>query len=281
MKVFELFNNSVKKLQNSGILTSKLDVKILLSYILNINSKELFLHFNNEISAKLYSDFNKILERRLNREPIANIIENKSFWDYDFFVNQDVLTPRNDSEILIEAVLENFQNLNDNLKILDLGTGSGCLILTLLKIYKNATGLAIDISEKALNVAKINAKKLNVKNIQFLQNNWNDNIKEKFNIIISNPPYIPRNEIFTLEPEVKIFNPMIALDGGDDGLNCYRYLAENLSKNITKNTKIFFEIGKGQEKDIELIFANNNFKLNKIYKDLSNINRILCFNYNN
>ena len=152
---------------------------------------------------------------------------------------------------------------------------------TLLKIYKNATGLAIDISEKALNVAKINAKKLNVKNIQFLQNNWNDNIKENFNIIISNPPYIPRNEIFTLEPEVKIFNPMIALDGGDDGLNCYRYLAENLSKNITKNTKIFFEIGKGQEKDIELIFANNNFKLNKIYKDLSNINRILCFNYNN
>ncbi len=277
MKILELYKNSSKELEQNGILTSKLDVKILLSYLLNIDSKELIMYFNQHIEQKFINSFNQLLKRRLNREPIANIVNKKSFWSYDFFVNENVLTPRNDSEILIEAVLSNYNNMQEGLKILDLGTGSGCLILSLLKMYKNASGLAVDISEKALKVARQNAENLKINNIKFLKNNWNDNIEEKFDIIISNPPYIPTKEIKELEPEVNKFNPLLALDGGEDGLNCYRYLAKSLEKNLKENTKIFLEIGKNQEKDIEKIFNENGYELLKMYKDLAEINRILCF----
>ncbi len=277
MKILELYKNSAKELEQQGILTSKLDVKILLSYLLNIDSKELIMYFNQHIEQKFINSFNQLLKRRLNREPIANIVNKKSFWSYDFFVNENVLTPRNDSEILIEAVLSNYNNMQEELKILDLGTGSGCLILSLLKMYKNASGLAVDISEKALKVARQNAENLKINNIKFLKNNWNDNIEDKFDIIISNPPYIPTKEIKELEPEVNKFNPLLALDGGEDGLNCYRYLAKSLEKNLKENTKIFLEIGKNQEKDIEKIFNENGYELLKMYKDLAEINRILCF----
>ena len=280
MKILELYKNSSKELEQQGILTSKLDVKILLSYLLNIDSKELIMYFNQHIEQKFINTFNHLLKRRLNREPIANIVNKKSFWSYDFFVNENVLTPRNDSEILIEAVLSNYNNMQEELKILDLGTGSGCLILSLLKMYKNASGLAVDISDKALKVAKQNAENLKINNIKFLKNNWNDNIEEKFDIIISNPPYIPTKEIKELEPEVNKFNPLLALDGGEDGLNCYRYLAKSLEKNLKENTKIFLEIGKNQEKDIEKIFNENGYELLKMYKDLAEINRILCFKKN-
>lgn len=280
MKILELYKNSSKELEQNGILTSKLDVKILLSYLLNIDSKELIMYFNQHIEQKFINSFNQLLKRRLNREPIANIVNKKSFWSYDFFVNENVLTPRNDSEILIEAVLSNYNNMQEELKILDLGTGSGCLILSLLKMYKNASGLAVDISEKALKVARQNAENLKINNIKFLKNNWNDNIEEKFDIIISNPPYIPTKEIKELEPEVNKFNPLLALDGGEDGLNCYRYLAKSLEKNLKENTKIFLEIGKNQEKDIEKIFNENGYELLKMYKDLAEINRILCFKKN-
>ena len=280
MRLLELYKDSTKKLEQEGILTSKLDVKILLSFLLDIDSKELIMYFNQHIDRKFINNFEQLLKRRLNREPIANIVNKKSFWSYDFFVNENVLTPRSDSEILVEAVLSNYNNMNENLNILDLGTGSGCLILSLLKIYKNATGLAIDISDKALQVAKQNAKNLKVENIQFLKNNWNDNIEERFDIIISNPPYIPTKEIKELEPEVNKFNPLLALDGGEDGLICYRYLAKSLDKNLKENTKIFLEIGKNQEKDIEKIFNKNGYELLKMYKDLAEINRILCFKKN-
>lgn len=280
MRLLELYKDSTKKLEQEGILTSKLDVKILLSFLLDIDSKELIMYFNQHIDRKFINNFEQLLKRRLNREPIANIVNKKSFWSYDFFVNENVLTPRSDSEILVEAVLSNYNNMNENLNILDLGTGSGCLILSLLKMYKNATGLAIDISDKALQVAKQNAKNLKVENIKFLKNNWNDNIEDKFDIIISNPPYIPTKEIKELEPEVNKFNPLLALDGGEDGLNCYRYLAKSLDKNLKENTKIFLEIGKNQEKDIEKIFNENGYKLLKMYKDLAEINRILCFKKN-
>ncbi len=277
MNILELYKNSSELLKNKGILTYKLDVKILLSFLLRIDANDLISYFNKNIDDNFIAEFNLLLNRRLGNEPIANIIGKKAFWDFDFFVNENVLTPRNDSEILIEAVLENFTDINCPLRILDLGTGSGCLILTLLKIYKNSSGLAIDISDKAIEVAKINAKKLDVKNIEFLRNNLNEGIEDKFDIIISNPPYIPRYEIDSLEPEVNKFNPLISLDGGVDGLDFYRYFSENLFNNLKRNTKIFFEIGKGQENDIIDIFEKNNYELVKMYRDLSGINRVLCF----
>lgn len=277
MKLKELFKNSIILLKDKSIETANLDVKILLSFLLKLNTNDLINHFEDELSYNIMEDFQKLLNRRLNREPIANIIGQKNFWDYEFFVNENVLTPRPDSEVLIEAILKNYPDTNKNLKILDLGTGSGCLILTILKIYKNSLGTAVDISEKALDIAKKNAQKLNIKNIKFLQNNWNENINEKFDLIISNPPYISKKEIQTLEPEVNIFNPMLALDGGDDGLDCYRYLAKNLKKNCHQNTGIFLEIGQDQENKIKQLFENEKFILDNYYKDINQIVRVLKF----
>ena len=277
MLLKELYTNSIKLLKDKGILTANLDVKILLAFLLNIDNKEIINYLDNEISNEFFNNFQKLLSRRLNREPIANIIGKKAFWDHDFIVNENVLTPRPDSETLIEAVLENYKDKDQKLNILDLGTGSGCLILTLLSIYQNSQGLAIDISDKALEIAKQNAKLLNINSIKFLKNNWNDNINEKFDIIISNPPYIPKKEIEDLEPEVNKYNPLLALDGGNDGLDCYKYLAENLQKNCKRDTKIFLEIGKNQENYITKIFKNNEFELLKMYKDINGIVRVLEF----
>lgn len=277
MKIKELFSKSSKRLKDKGIDTANLDVKMLLSFLLKSDSNNLINYFEKDISTSFEKRFDNLINRRLNREPVANIIGKKSFWDYEFAVNKNVLTPRPDSETLIEAVLENYKDKEKKFNILDLGTGSGCLILTLLKIYKNANGLAIDKSKKALNIAQKNSKNLNIKNIKFLKNNWNSGIEKKFDLIISNPPYISKEELKTLEPEVNIFNPILALSDGNDGLDCYRYLAKNLRKNCKKNTKIFLEIGKNQEKDIQQIFENNGFILIKSHKDINQIVRVLYF----
>jgi release factor glutamine methyltransferase len=269
MKVKKVFTQAVEKLQ--GIVdTPRLDVKILLANFLNIGENDLIGHFNKEIDDK---EFEKILSRRMKNEPVANIIERKSFWDKEFYVNKNVLTPRPDSETFIDAMLDNYKDMNEKLNILDLGTGSGCLLLTLLDLYKNANGIGVDISEEALQVAKINGN--GIKNVKFVKGNWNDDIEEKFDIVISNPPYIPTKEIEKLTPEVKVYNPILALNGGKDGLDCYRHLAKNLKKNLNDGGRIFIEIGWKQEKDVIEIFKEYIFM--KMYKDFGGVNRILSW----
>ena len=260
---------------NNDIDSPDLDCKLLVANILRIEYKNLYLHLNEEFDKE--DLLSNLIQRRLNNEPISKIINKKSFWDYDFYVNENVLDPRPDTENLIELVLEMY-NIQEKLNILDMGTGSGCLILTLLKLFKNFTGIAVDISEKALEVAKINAKNLKVENVNFIISNWNDNITEKFDIIISNPPYIETKEIEKLDKDVKNFDPLLALNGGNNGLKCYEYIAKNIIKNCKDNTKIFLEVGHNQAKSVIDIFEKNNFSLYKIKKDLNGYDRIVCFN---
>lgn len=267
MRVHDLFLKSIEFLK--GTDTPKLDARVLLSHHLNVDSNSLFAYFNDETNEH---EFYKLLNRRICGEPVANIIGKKPFWDSVFFVNSDVLTPRPDSETLIRAVIDNYE-CDDVLTILDLGTGSGCLMLTLLGIYRNASGVGTDISEKALEIARQNGS--NFKNVEFIKSNWNDSVSGNFDIIVSNPPYIATNAIHALPPEVSIYNPLLALDGGEDGLDHYEYLAKNLKKNMYKDTKIFLEIGMGQERGVIEKFAN--FNLHKTYKDLNNIVRVVSF----
>lgn len=275
-----ILNSIIKKYTeilhtNNSIDSPDLDCKLLVANILGIEYKNLYLYLNNEFNKE--NLLNILIQRRLNNEPISKIINKKSFWDYDFYVNENVLDPRPDTENLIELVLETY-DIQEKLNILDMGTGSGCLILTLLKLFKNATGVAVDISEKALKVTKINAKTLGVENINFIISNWNDNITEKFDIIVSNPPYIETEEIQKLDKDVKNFDPLLALDGGVDGLKCYEYIAQNIMKNCKNDTKIFLEVGHSQAKNVINIFEKNNFSLYKIKKDLNGYDRIVCFN---
>jgi len=214
---------------------------------------------------------NSFIKRRLAGEPVAKIIGRKGFWKNDFVVSKDVLDPRPDSETLIEAVLEKFPDKDKTLRILDLGTGSGCLLLSLLGEYKNATGVGIDISEKALAIANQNKGDQAAK---FIQCDMRQDLSDlgQFDIMISNPPYIPTAEIQTLATDVKDYDPILALDGGADGLDFYRALAkQHLAPHL------FIEIGKDQESQIIPIFEQQGWHFTQSWKDLGGITRILYF----
>lgn len=276
MKIIDILNNSKKLLESKNFKSPLLDCKILLSNVLNLTMGDLVFYYQENINDEKLEQLKKMLERRLNHEPISKIINKKSFWNYDFYVNKNVLDPRPDSESLIEMVLKDY-DINDKLNILDLGSGSGCLILTLLKIFKNSDGVAVDISEKALEVIKKNSEILGVENLTVLKSNWNNDVLGKFDIIISNPPYIESDEIAKLSDDVKNFDPILALNGGCDGLDCYRYIAKNIKKNCKKNTRLYFEIGNGQKIAVKEIFVNNGFEFIGVKKDFGGVERVLGF----
>ncbi len=218
-------------------------------------------------------ELNIFIQRRLSGEPVAKIIGKKGFWKSDFIVSKDVLDPRPDSETLIEAILSKFPDKTEPLRILDLGTGSGCLLLSLLEEYKNYAGVGIDISLKALNIAKQNA---HTSRATFIQRDMREDLSDlgKFDIMISNPPYIPTAEIQTLEKDVKDHDPILALDGGADGLDFYRALSkQHLAPHL------FIEIGKDQEKQIIPIFEHQGWHFAQSWKDLGGIVRILYFTF--
>lgn len=271
MNIIEFINN-IKK---DGILPS-FDVKMILSNFYNIEISEIINFYDKEIKDGELAKLNLIIEERQKGKPVSKIFNKKYFWEYCFFVNENVLDPRPDFEIMISEILKTYKN--ENLKILDLGTGSGCLIITILKLFSNFTGTAVDISDKALEVAKLNSRKLEVfDRINFIKSNWNDNVDGKFDIIISNPPYIETDIIEKLDVDVKEYDPILALDGGNDGLECYKKIAQNIRKNCKDNTKIFLEIGVNQKNSIIKIFSDYGFKFEKSTKDYGGIERILTF----
>ncbi len=219
------------------------------------------------------SDIYKIIERRKIGEPLSKILGHRGFWRGDFIVDENVLDPRADSETLIQAVLEKFPNKNHSLRILDLGTGSGCLLISLLMEYPNATGVGVDISQKALEIAQKNAIKNGVAP-KFILSDMAKLPKDlgAFDIVISNPPYIPTKEIETLDKNVKDYDPLMALDGGEDGLKFYRIIAEKAPAPV-----VFLEIGKGQEKEVQKIFEEKKWRLWGAKRDFSGIIRVLIF----
>ena len=279
MKIIELLTAGKKELQNYSPTVS-LDTEIILSSLLKIDRNNLFF-IKDEIidDENIIKIFWQYVEQRKTGKPISKIFNKKYFWKSEFFVNENVLDPRVDSETLIELVIDEYKDRQDEIyKIFDLGTGSGCLVLSLLKEFQNSTAVAIDTSDLALKVAEQNAKNMSLDNrIKFIQCNWNDDIDEKFDIIISNPPYIKTDDINNLEDDVKKFDPILALDGGEDGLNYYRYLAKNLYKNCHIDTKIFLEISHSQQQQVKNIFEKNNFTFIQCRKDLSGNDRVVEF----
>ena len=197
----------------------------------------------------------------------------RGFWRGDFFVDENVLDPRPDSETLVQAVLEKFPDKMLSLRILDLGTGSGCLLISLLMEYQKATGVGVDISEKAIEIARKNAIKNGVSS-EFILLDMAKLPKDlgKFDLVISNPPYIPRKDIKGLDENVKEYDPLLALDGGEDGLDFYRIIAD-----IAPAPSLFVEIGIGQEDQVQQIFEEKNWHLWDTKKDLGGITRVLIF----
>jgi len=221
-----------------------------------------------------------LIERRIRGEPLAKIIGQKEFWSMPFKTTKDTLDPRPDSETLISAVLDNFQDLSGVYNFVDFGTGTGCLLLSLLSEYKKSLGIGIDISEKALSIALKNAQELGLKERStFKQGNWAEgfdkNFNEYFDVIVSNPPYIGIWE--TLDSTVKDYDPHLALFAGEDGLSAYRSLLPQLPRLMHQESLLFLEIGIGQESAVKNIAEQFGLSFKKSFQDLSGVDRVLMF----
>ncbi len=270
-----LIKESLTKLKQININNPELDLRILLKHAQKKNY-EIILSNLNEDNIDI-DKFKNYLQKRINRQPIAKIIKNKSFWKNDFYVNNFVLDPRPETELIIEEALNIYRNKNLKLKILDIGTGSGCIAISLAKEFKNAFITAIDISKEALEVADRNLKKHNCNNQIQLKMIDFKNINSKFDLIVSNPPYLTNEQFNNADPEVKNFEPKLALVGGDDGLKFYREYSNNINKLMNKSAYFICEIGINQRQDCEEIFEHSGLYLNKIVNDLQGIERILRF----
>ncbi len=225
------------------------------------------------------------IARRQKGEPVAKIIGQKGFWTLDLKVSKDTLDPRPDSETIISSVLKHFPDKTAPLRILDLGTGSGCLLLALLDEYKNATGVGMDASASALQIAEQNVKKYAPDRARLLCRSWNAdnwwNDLGGFDVVVSNPPYIPTAEIKTLDVDVKNYDPIQALDGGADGLQDYRTLSASVGQVLKQHGLIFFEIGQGQYMDVTNLMEKKGFVLQGFYYDFGQILRVLVFSNKN
>ena len=262
-------------LKEKKIKTSDLDSQILMSKAINKEKKFIILNFNKKLSKKNLEYFYNLIDQRANGKPIAYIVEKKDFWKYEFLVSKDVLIPRPDTEIIIEQVLELTKNKN-KLNFLDIGVGSGCLLLSILKEKKRFYGTGIDISNKCLSITRVNGHKLGVINRVKLFKSDIDNFQYgKYDLIISNPPYIKKNDLKYLEKDIIGFEPKKALDGGVDGLSEIRKVINKSSELLKKNGLLILEIGFDQKNKVKKILKKNGFKLNKVLKDLAKNDRCI------
>ena len=251
MNLEELLNSGARILKQNKIETHQLDSELVLSSLLKKKRENLLTNLNGDVSKNIIDNFKKLILRRANREPLAYILKKKEFWSKNFFVDRNTLIPRPETELLCESVIKIFKN--KNLYILDIGTGTGCIILSILSEIKGAKGIGVDISRKAIKVAKKNSNKLGLsKRVKFVNKSLQDIYGYKFDLIVSNPPYIKTSDIINLSDDVKKFEPKIALDGGKEGLDVIKKVIYK-SKSILKRLGILaLEIGYGQHYKVNM-----------------------------
>ncbi len=275
MNIQESLIKASRELAENNIRTSHLDSELLLSKVLNKDKKYILLNSKENLSQKCLKKFNDLIFRRKKGEPTAYLINNKEFWRQNYFINKNVLIPRPDTEILVEETLRIF-GTDKKLKILDIGTGSGCILLSILKERKNFSGIGIDISKKALNVAYFNAKIQHLTNrVKFYNSDIDKFFIGKYDIILSNPPYIKNFDFKYLERDVARYEPRIALDGGYDGLSKITKVINKASLLIKRNGKFVLEIGCYQRNEIVKKLINKKFYINKITKDYGKRDRCI------
>ena len=275
MNIENALIEGINTLQTSRVLKSQLDTEILLSNSINKDKKYIILNPKEILNTEQLIIFKNLIDRRKKGEPIAYLINKKEFWNNKFFVNKDVLIPRPDTELMIEQVLKIYSK-NTQLQVLDIGTGSGCILLSILKERKNFYGTGIDISKKSINVSKFNAKQLNLnKRVKFF-NSSVDNFKiGKYDLIVSNPPYIKLLSLKYKEKDVINFEPKLALNGGLDGLSEIRKVINKVSSLIKINGKFILEIGFNQKNKVKKILEEESFYVNKAIKDYGNNDRCI------
>ena len=263
-------------LYSNGDSISVFEKKLLLSHVLGLSNEKLNLTQSEKVGEKDIKNFEQLINRRKNSEPIAYLTNKKSFWKNEFYVDKSVLIPRSDSELLIESVIEYFPDLTKTYNFLDLGSGSGCLIISLLNEYLLSSGTGVEIDKKAIKVSEKNKEfLLNKDRLKFLERDFSNYDTSSFDIIISNPPYIPFEEKKDIMKEVRNYEPSKALFADEKGLYFYRKIIENLSKHLKRKQFLFLEVGINQPDGVVKILKNNNFNVVSIKKDISNIPRCI------
>ena len=275
MNIQSAVTEGINILKNKSILSAKLDSEILMAKALGKKREYIILNNDKIIKAQNLKYFKKLVQERATRKPIAYLLNKKSFWNSEFYVNKNTLIPRPDTEIILEQILKFTKNKN-YLNILDIGVGSGCILLSVLKERKNFYGTGIDISRKSLDICKMNAKKLLLnRRVKFFKSDVDKFAIGKYDLIVSNPPYISKCDLKYLERDVIKFEPKLALDGGLDGLSVIRKVIKKSSELLKKNGKFILEIGFDQKNKVIKLLNNKGFYINSTVKDLANNDRCI------
>mgnify|MGYP003985856743 CR=1 FL=1 len=266
MNALELINFGASELRRKKIGTSRLDSELLLSKILDKNREEILINLEQKICQKYFLKYKQLIQRRSQCEPIAYIVKEKEFWSKNFLVSSDTLIPRPETELIVEKLTKIFEE--KKISILDIGTGTGCILISLLSELKNSKGIGIDISKKALRIAEKNSEQHGMKNkIKFFHKSLDSKFYQKFDLIVSNPPYIKKSEIKNLQEDVRKFEPRIALDGGNDGLDLIKKVIYKSKYILKVKGMLALEIGNEQFNKVSKILKKNNFKIEHIVKD--------------
>ena len=275
MNIQSALSEGLNSLKKKSILSAKLDSEILMAKALGKKREYIILNNDKIIKEQNLKYFKKLVHERATRKPIAYLLKKKSFWNSEFYVNKNTLIPRPDTEIILEQVLKFTKNKN-YLNILDIGVGSGCILLSILKERKNFYGTGIDISRNSLDICKMNAKKLLLeRRVKFFKSDVDKFAIGKYDLIVSNPPYIKTSDLKYLESDVIKFEPKLALDGGLDGLSVIRKVIKKSSELLKKNGKFILEIGFDQKNKVIKLLNNKGFYINSTVKDLANNDRCI------
>ncbi|WP_435097266.1 peptide chain release factor N(5)-glutamine methyltransferase [Candidatus Pelagibacter bacterium nBUS_27] len=262
-------------LKNKSILSAQLDTEILMAKALGKNREYIILNHDKVLNIENLEYFKKLVQERATRKPIAYLLKKKFFWKSEFCVNKNTLIPRPDTEIIVEQILKVTKH-KSYLRILDIGIGSGCILLTILKERKSFYGTGIDISKNSIKISKINAKKLFVdERVKFYKSDVDKFAQGKYDLIVSNPPYIKKSDLKYLESDVLKFEPKLALDGGLDGLSVIRKVIKKSSELLKKNGKFILEIGFNQKSKVIKLLNNKGFYINSTVKDLAKNDRCI------
>lgn len=271
----DIYKSAKESLARGGVDTPDLDARIILRAVLGVSDSDFITGTEIKIESHERDRIKNMIERRLAGEPVSRILGEREFWGMAFRITPDVLDPRPDTETIIDSALKRF-GANPPTKILDLGTGSGCILIALLHEWPQAQGVAVDVSESALEVAEENARRHKVDSqIRFICSDWDSNLNECFDLVVSNPPYIPNPVIANLDREVRNHDPILALGGGNDGLQAYKKIFSGLSKLMNLEGRGFFEIGYDQQSDVMRLAEESGLCVEGIHADLAGIGRVV------
>jgi len=275
MNIENALNSGISILQKNKIANPQLDSEILLCSSIKKDKKYIILNSKKNLDSKESEIFYGLINRRMKGEPIAYLINKKEFWSDEFFVNKDVLIPRPDTELIIEQVLKMYSK-KSQAQVLDIGTGCGCILLSIIRERPNFYGTGIDASKESINVSKFNAKQLNLaERVKFFHSSVDNFIFGKYDLVVSNPPYIELSNLKYLEKDIVNFEPKLALNGGCDGFSKIRKVIDKANILIKKKGKFILEIGFNQRKKVKNLLEKKGYYINKVIKDYGNNDRCI------